>query len=143
MQIKTAWQNLFAHSTIQRFFMKLSNSTSISANSALSTATAAKKSTSGTYEKNAKEFGPVAASAIGLASGAAQSSSVASKVVNSIENGLKTAAGNTVELANEGAQEIKSAYNKVSSGIGTVASAAAGYAQTGISAGAQVINALV
>ena len=123
--------------------MKIGNSTSAPANSALSVATAAEKSASGTYEKNAKEFGPVAASAIGLANGAAQSSSSVSKVVGSIENGLKTAAANTVELANEGAQEIKSAYNKVSSGIGAVAGAAAGYAETGISAGAQVINALV
>jgi X-X-X-Leu-X-X-Gly heptad repeat protein len=70
--------------------------------------------------------------------------------VNSVENGIKEVTHNTVALANDGAQELKSAYDKVSSGvstaangIGSAASAIAGYADAGLSASVQVVSALV
>jgi len=49
----------------------------------------------------------------------------------------------TVALATDGVNEIKSAYNKVSTGLGNAASAVAGYAETGVSAGVQALSALV
>lgn len=122
--------------------MKINNasSTALTAQQALA---AAKKTTVSTFEKNAKEFGPIAASVIGLTSGAAQASSTLGKVVNGVENEIKEVANNTVALATTGANGLKSAYNTVAGGVGTVASAAANYASSGLSAATQVVNALV
>ncbi len=103
----------------------------------------AKKAVLGDFETNSKAFGPVAASVIGLGSSAAQASNTISKAVDSVENEIKEVATNTVALASDGVNEIKSAYNKVSSGLGSAASAVAGYAETGLSAGVQAIRALV
>ena len=123
--------------------MKVNNSTAVSGNFALTAAGGAKKAAVGAFEKNAKEFGPIAASAIGLGSAAANSNSTLGKVVNSVENGIKEVANNTVALASDSVQEVKSAYNKVYDGASSAASAVAGYADTGLSAGVQAISALV
>lgn len=104
--------------------MKINNASS-SALAAQQAAAAAKKATLSTFENNTKEFGPVAATVIGLAHGAGQ-------VVDEVESGIKEAATHTVALA-----------NTVASGVGTAASAAARYASTGVSAAVQAINALV
>nr|WP_315243965.1 hypothetical protein [uncultured Albidiferax sp.] len=104
--------------------MKISNAAS-TALAAQQAAAAAKKSTVGSFERNAKEFGPIAASAIGLASSAGQ-------VVDEVTSEIKEAATHTVALA-----------NTVANGVGTAASAAARYASTGLSATVQAINALV
>ncbi|WP_367848164.1 hypothetical protein [Rhodoferax sp. WC2427] len=119
------------------------NSASSSALAAQQAAAAAKQTTLGSFEKNAKEFGPVAASAMGLASGAVQASSSLAKVVDGVENEIKDVATHTVALATTGANGLKAAYNSVANGVGTAASAAANYASTGVSAAAQAINALV
>jgi hypothetical protein len=97
----------------------------------------------GAYEKNTKAFGPVAATVIGLASSAAQASSSLGSVVDSVEQGLQEVAGDTLALASTGIQELKSAYNTVAKGVDTATSAVASYAATGVSAAAQVLNALV
>jgi hypothetical protein len=103
----------------------------------------AKKAVLGAFEKNSKEFGPVAASIIGIGSSAVQASHTLGKAVDSVENEIKDVATQTVALANDGVNEIKSAYNKVSTGLGNAASAVAGYAETGVSAGVQALSALV
>ncbi|WP_295952493.1 hypothetical protein [Rhodoferax sp.] len=122
--------------------MKINNasSTALAAQQALA---AAKKATVSTFEKNSKEFGPIAASVIGLTSSASQASSALGKVVDGVENEIKDVATNTVALATTGANELKNAYNTVANGVGTAASAAANYASTGLSAATQAINALV
>ena len=130
--------------------MKVNNSTAATGNTALVAATTAKKSAMGAFEKNSKEFGPIAASAIGVGKAAVENSSTLSKVVNSVENSVKEAANNTIALANDSTEGLKSAYNKVSSGvssaasgIGSAASAIAGYADAGLSATVQTVSALV
>ncbi|BDT69895.1 hypothetical protein os1_40870 [Comamonadaceae bacterium OS-1] len=119
------------------------NSTSSSALAAQQAAAAAKQATLGNFEKNAKEFGPVAASVMGLASGAAQAGSSLGKVVDEVENDIKDVATHTVALATTGANGLKAAYNTVANGVGTAATVAANYASTGLSAAAQAVNALV
>ena len=122
--------------------MKINNasSTALAAQQALA---AAKKSAIGTFEENSQEFGPIAASVIGLTSGASQASSALGKVVDGVENEIKDVATHTVALATNGANELKTAYNTVANGVGTAASAVANYASTGLSAASQVISALV
>lgn len=122
--------------------MKINNasSTALTAQQAL---LAAKQSTASAFEKNSQEFGPIAASVIGLASGASQASSALGKVVDGVENEIKDVATNTVALATTGANGLKSAYNTVAHGAGTAASAVANYASTGLSAATQAFNALV
>jgi hypothetical protein len=106
-------------------------------------ALSAKNAQLGDYEKNTKAFGPVAATVIGLASSAAQASNSLGSVVDSVEQGLQEVAGDTLALATTGMNEIKSAYNTVAKGVDTAASAVASYTATGVSAAAQVLNALV
>jgi hypothetical protein len=132
--------DLFNPKPTPRIYMKVNNASALVAQQA---ANAAKKSTMGTFEKNAQEFGPIAASVIGLTSGAAQAGSTIGKVVDGLESEIKDVANHTVALATTGANELKSAYNTVASGVGTAASAAASYASTGLSAATQAINALV
>jgi hypothetical protein len=125
-------------STQRKIFMKINT-----ANATPTPSATAKKAVLGTYEKNAKEFGPVAASIIGVGSSAIQASNTLGKAVSSVENEIKDVATQTVALATDGVNEIKSAYNKVSTGLGNAASAVAGYAETGVSAGVQALSALV
>lgn len=70
-------------------------------------------------------------------------SHAATSALHAVENTAKAAVDNTVALADESASGLKSAYKSTAQGIGDAASAVAGYAQAGLSAGTQIINAIV
>ncbi len=105
--------------------------------------TAAKTAPLGAYEANAKAFGPVAATVMGLASSAAQASPSLGALVDSVEQGIQEVAGDTLALASSGLNELQSAYDSVAKGVDNATNAVASYAATGVGVAAQVLNALV
>lgn len=112
------------------------------------------KSQQGSFEINSKEFGPVAATAIGVTQAAEEAAGTVCSISSSGLHKLGALAEDGVELLEDAAQAVYSPVAKAARTIGhglseagsAVADAAgsvAGYATLGLAAGKQLISEVV
>ena len=112
------------------------------------------KSQQGSFEINSKEFGPVAAAAIGVAQATGDAAGTVCSISNTGLHKLGALAEDSVELLEDAAQTVYSPIAKAGQAIGhglseagsAVADAAgsvAGYATLGLAAGKHLISEVV
>lgn len=96
------------------------------------------------FEVNAKEFGPVAASLIGVAQaagdGAENLATAGQQAVQTFESALSSAASTVEKAAASAVATVKDALSTTAATVGDLASGVAGYATLGVAAGAVLMH---
>lgn len=98
------------------------------------------RQTLGSFELNAKQFGPLAANLIGVAQAAGQGASSVCSLSKQGLDELGRAAQTVYDGAAQAVQTVEDAVSSTAASIGDMASSAASYAALGVAAGAALIN---
>lgn len=124
----------------------ISSSLSLAPRLASTANTAAARKPLGSYELNTREFGPVAANAIGMAQAAGHGVSTICTLSREGLAELGEAAQDLVDEVVDGvsdaAQAVSDTVSSAASAVGDAASSVASYAALGALAGAALINEL-